>query len=346
VIGLRSASRRPPFAVLATAVVAAFATPASLLASVAPAVTPGGHDPLAQANRYLQDGEADKALALLGSLPSSGIDQALAHNLECRVRLTLEQWDTAANECDKAVHLAPNNSDYHLWLARAIGQRAGHASFMNAFSLARKTRAEFEESVRLNPRNADALADLGEFYREAPSVIGGGIDKAQSDDAQLEKVDPARAHHLLADIANGQKDFPAAEREFKQAISSSSHPALEWTSLASFYRHQNRFDEMESAIHSAQSGAARDRHAAVALFDGAGVLIEANRNPALAAKMLTDYLASPDKTEDAPAFVAHLRLARLESKLGDAAGAARDRAAALALAHDYKSAKEDKRTAP
>jgi hypothetical protein len=97
---------------------------------------------------------------------------------------------------------------------------------------------------------------------------------------------------------------------------------------------------MESAVRSAQSSAARDRHAAEALFDGASVLIEANRNPTLAAKMLNDYLASPDKTEDAPAFVAHLRLARVESQLGDAAGAARDRIAASALAHEYKPAKD------
>jgi tetratricopeptide (TPR) repeat protein len=319
-----------------------FASPDAVAASAGGG--PLGRDPLAQANRYLQDGEADKALALLGSLSSagasSGIDQALAHNLACRVHLTLEQWDTAADECDQAVHVNAANSDFHLWLARAIGQKAGHASFLNAFSLARKTRSEFEEAVRLNPHNADALADLGEFYREAPGVIGGGIDKAQAIAAQLDKVDPASAHHLRADIANGQKDFSTAEREFKQAILSGSHPALEWTSLASFYRHQNRFDEMESAVHSAQAAAAHDRHAAVALFDGAGVLSQANRNLALAAKMLTDYLASSDKTEEAPAFVAHLRLAHLEAQLGDAAGAARDRAAAFALAHDFKPAKD------
>lgn len=318
--------------------------PASALDARATAVSPGGHDPLAEVNRSLQSGEADKALAILGSLPSAGpstgMDQALAHNLACRVRLTLEQWDAAVNECDQAVHLAADNSDFHLWLARAAGQKAGHANFLNAFSLARKARAEFEESVRLNPRNADALADLGEFYRQAPGVIGGGIDKAQAIAAQLDKVSPNRAHHLRAAIAEGQKDFSTAEHEFKQAIASSPHPALEWTSLASFYRRQKRFGEMESAVHSAQSAAARDHHAAVALFDGAGVLAEANRNLVLAAKMLTDYLAGPDKTEDAPAFVAHLRLAHLESQLGDTAGAAREQAAALALAHDYKPSKE------
>jgi tetratricopeptide (TPR) repeat protein len=325
---------------LATASLTAFLTPTCLLAASAGAVPTGGHDPLVDANRSLQAGDADKALTLLSSLPSSGVDQGLAHNLACRVHLTLEQWEAAAKECEEAVHLNSNNSDFHLWLARSIGQKAGHASFLNAFSLARKTVAEFEEAVRLNPRNAEALADLGEFYRQAPGVVGGGIDKAQAIAAQLDKVDPTRAHHLRATIANGQKDFPTAEREFKQAIASSPHPALEWTSLASFYRRQNRLNEMESAVHSAQSAAAHDNKAAVALFDGASVLTEANRNPGLAAKMLADYLASPDKSEEAPAFIAHLRLARLESQLGDNAAASRERAAALALAHDYKPSKE------
>ena len=318
----------------------ASAAPLSSIASTATAAPSAPHDPLAEASHSLQAGEADKALTLLNSLPTSGINQALTHNLACRVHITLEQWDPAVTECDQAVHLAPEDSDFHLWLARAVGQKAGHASFMNAFSLARRSRAEFEEAVRLNPRNADALADLGEFYRQAPSVIGGGIDKSQSIANQLDKIDPSRAHHLRATIAEGQKDPPTAEKEFKLAISSSPHPALEWTSLAGFYRRQKRLDEMESAVHSAQSAAAHDHHAAVALFDGAGILIAANRNPSLAAKMLTDYLASPDKAEDAPAFIAHLRLAHLEAQLGDSSGATRERDAALALAHDYKPAKE------
>ena len=339
-IGLRSASARLSLAVLAAAALTAFATPASLLALIAAASPAAAHDPLAEVNHSLQSGEADKALALIGALPSTGVDQALAHNLACRVRLTLDQWDAAVNECEQAVHLSADNSDFHLWLARAVGQKAGQASFMNAFGLARRARAEFEEAVRLNPRNADALADLGHFYREAPSVIGGGIDKAQAIAAQLDKVDPAGAHHLRADIADAQKDFSTAEHEFKQAIAASPHPATEWTGLASFYRHQKRLDEMESAVHSAQSAAAHDRHSAVALFDGASVLIEANRNLTLAAKMLNDYLASPDKTEEAPAFIAHFRLARADTQLGDTTGAARERAAAHALASEYKTAKD------
>jgi hypothetical protein len=80
----------------------------------------------------------------------------------------------------------------------------------------------------------------------------------------------------------------------------------------------------------------------VALYDGASVLIETNRDPALAAKMLEEYLAGSAKTEEAPAFVAHTWLARLKQQLGDTAAASRERAAALALAHEYKPAQDSR----
>ena len=81
-----------------------------------------------------------------------------------------------------------------------------------------------------------------------------------------------------------------------------------------------------------------DRRSAVALYDAAGELIDANRDPELAALMLEDYLKSSAKTEEAPSFVAHLRLAKLKQQSGDAAAAAKEQAAALALAHSYKPA--------
>jgi hypothetical protein len=211
---------------------------------------------------------------------------------------------------------------------------------MTAYSLAKRVRAEFEQSVQLDPRNADALADLGEFYRQAPAVVGGGIEKAQGIAAQLEKVDPARAHELRGRIAEKQKDFGTAEREFKQAIAVGAHPATQWIGLANFYSRRQRWPEMESAVRSGAAAADRDhdKRSSLALYDGAFLLTESNRDPALAAKMLDDYLGGPVKTEEAPAFVAHLRLARLKEQLGDAAAANRERATALAMAHDYKPA--------
>jgi hypothetical protein len=93
---------------------------------------------------------------------------------------------------------------------------------------------------------------------------------------------------------------------------------------------------MDSAVHSIQTAAARDKHSGGALYEGASVLTKANRDPALAAKMLEDYLAGSSKSEDAPAFIALNRLAILKDQLGDHAAANQERAQALTLAHEFK----------
>ncbi len=298
------------------------------------------HSGLAEANSALQAGQADKALSVLQSLPQEEAGSAQAHNLKCRVLFTLEQFDSAANECQQAVRLDDRSSMQHLWLGRALGEMADKASFVSAYGLAKRARAEFERAVELDDRNAEALADLGEFYSEAPGVVGGGTDKAANVAAKLDHVDPARAHELRSAIAQQNRDFGTAEQELRQAISASPHPAFQWMRLASFYRKNKRWTEMDNAIQSGTSAAERDRHASVALFNGASALIKANRNPEMAQKLLQMYLASPSGTEEAPTFVAHVWMARLKARSGDTASAREERSAALALANGYKPAQD------
>lgn len=295
---------------------------------------------LAQMNAALQAGEADRALALAHSLPEGGTKDAEAQNLECRVRYTLQQWDAAASNCGQAVELDRENSNYHMWLGRTLGEKADRAPFFSAYSLGKQVRVEFEKAVQLDPHNSAALSDLGSYYKDAPRMMGGGLDKAEEVAERLDKLEPARAHQLRAEIAEGRKDFATAEKDFKEAIATSAHPASQWTVLGSFYERRQRWPEMEWAIRSSAAAASRDKTAGVALYDGAGVLIRAKRDPELAAKMLEDYLAGESKSEEAPAFVAHIRLARLKQQLGDLTGAERERAAAYALAHEYKPAQD------
>lgn len=314
---------------------------AILLSAVVALAAPGApalSADLAGVHAALQAGEADQGLALLRSLPESQAASAEAHNLRCRIFFTLEQWDAAGNECEQAVALDGNNAAYHLWLGRALGERADRASFMSAYSLAKRARAEFERAVQLDPRNAEALADLGEFYSSAPGVVGGGTSKAANVAAQLDRIDPARAHELRSAIAQSNNDYGTAERELKDAIAVSQHPTFQWVRLASFYRHNKRWNEMENALQNGFSAAQHDRTAGVALFNGASVLVQSNRNTQLAIRMLETYLADPRKTEEAPAFVAHVWLAKLLAQSGDLNGARRERTTALSLANEYRPA--------
>jgi tetratricopeptide (TPR) repeat protein len=293
---------------------------------------------LAQVNQALQAGQADKALALLQTLPQAGANVGDAENLACRVHYAEQVWDQAVTECQQAVKLDAQNSVDHDWLGRAVGAKASHASFLSAYGLGKQARTEFETAVKLNPKYVDALVDVGNFYQQAPSIVGGGVDKAQAIATQLDTVNSAQAQLLRANIAEGQKDYVTAEKEFKAAIAASAHPAEEWTNLASFYEHRSRWTDFDSAIQSCETAAEKDPGIGLAFYDGAGVLIDAKRNPALAAKLLGEYIASSSKTEDGPLFEAHVRLATLKKQLGDVAGAKQEQAAALQLAHDYKPA--------
>ena len=214
---------------------------------------------LQQANDALQAGEADKALALLAPLPSQGPGAAEAQNLICRVQFTLQQWDLAVKACELAVRVDGSSSVDHMWLGRALGEKADRASFLSAYSLGKRVRSEFEQAVALDPRNAGALSDLGQFYKDAPGIVGGGLDKAEAIAAQLDKVNPAKAYELRGNIAVSRKDYVTAEQDFKQAIAVSPHPAEQWTILANLYRRRQRWSDLDAAIHGCVAAAAMMR---------------------------------------------------------------------------------------
>ena len=293
---------------------------------------------LAQANSDLQAGEVDKAIALLATLPSTGAGAAEAQNLLCRVRITLEQWSQAAAECQQAVNLDEQNSNYHMWLGRVLGQEASHASFITALGIAKHSLSEMQTAAKLNPQNGPALSDLGDYYAQAPGMAGGGIDKAQAVASQLDKVDPARAAQLRGDIAVQQKDYATAESAYRQAAAVAKEPADYWTVLANFYRSRQQWSNLDAAIQNCVAAAAKDKKSGVGLYDGAGVLISAKRNPSLAAQMLENYLSNSSLSEQAPAFIAHIRLSRLKQQLGDAVGAKSELAIAAQMAKEFNPA--------
>lgn len=292
--------------------------------------------PPGAANSARQDlnlGRADEALETLATVLNQNPKEAQAHNLRCRVYYQEEQWDPAIADCEAAVELAEDDSNFHLWLGRAYGQKAAHASIVSGYPLARKVHAEFERAVELDAHNAEALADLGEFDVMAPAVVGGGIAHADAIVQQLRSIDPAGSLVLQAGIAEAKKDFAAAETNLKAAIANSSDPANAWMDLASFYRRRGRLDEMVAAAHT---GASLDARHGPALVDGASNLTLAGREPETAILWLQEYLNSHAQSEVAPAFVVRTQLARLLQIQGDIEAAQQQLAVVHALASAYR----------
>lgn len=280
----------------------------------------------------LRQGHADEAYAALQSAMQRNSADAEAQQLFCRLSLQLEHWDDAVTACDKAVALDGSSSDNHLWYGRALGEKADRVSFIKAYGLGKRVKIEFETAVALDPHNADALSDLGEFYTEAPALLGGGKDKAADIARRLDSIDRARAEELRGRIAASNKDNAAAEQHFRDAIAASPRSAGYWMVLGSFYQKQKDLPRMQQAIRSGlEAQGARGEP----LVSAAHLLTRSGQDPATAIRLLREYLASPDKSEDEPAFRVHLLLASLLSQQGDAAGATREIQAASAIASIY-----------
>ncbi len=124
--------------------------------------------------QLLSLGRVDEAIQVLVTR-----DDAESVNQLSRAYYATEHWEDAVKSGERAVSLRPGDSNFHLWLAREYGMKAGEANPLVAANLARKAKGEFERAVQLDTSNVAARSDLSEYYIEAPVFMGGGLDKAR-----------------------------------------------------------------------------------------------------------------------------------------------------------------------
>lgn len=294
-------------------------------------------DAIASPADLLAAGRVDDAINSLQAQLKSTPQDAASYNYLCRAYFAVGDWDRAVSNCEKAVRLSPDSSDYHLWLGRAYGEKADHVNPFSAASLAGKLRREFERAVELSPNSVDAHSDLAEFYIDAPGIVGGGLDKARAQADALTSLAPAKAHYLRGRIAEKQKDLTTAEKEYRAAIDASNGNANDWLNLALFFRHQSRWDDMEQALMRAANAPKGQNEV---LVEASEILQRAGRNLSAATEIVRRYIASDNPTEKSPLFKAHYVLGTALEKQGDRQGAAQEYRAALALAANFSAAQQ------
>ena len=287
-------------------------------------------------SELLSLGRVDDAIKALDLRLKNSPSDAEAYNLLSRSYFAMQKWDQAITAGEQAVSIAPDNSEYHMWLGRAYGEKANHSSFVTAAQLTKKIRTEFERAVELNAMNLHARSDLAEFYIDAPAFMGGGRSKAKREAEAIGQQDRALAHWLQASILAKEKKYDEAEQEYRAAIVASHNQGSYWLNLASFYRRTGRLNDMESAITSAMVA---DKKKPNVFFDAAQILFSARRNFIGAAQFIRNYLAGATM-EEAPAFQAHFLLGEILEKQGNKEGAVAEYRAALALAQGFERARD------
>ncbi|WP_263377039.1 tetratricopeptide repeat protein [Granulicella aggregans] len=292
------------------------------------------------ATTALNQGRVDEAALELRSDLKMHPHDAVLHQMLCRAFYSEELADRAIGECEAAV--ADTRSDDALlsenlmWLGRAYGLKASRANPISAFRIAKKVVASFERSTQVDAKNVSALSDLGEYYVGAPSIVGGGLDKADRLVLRMQPVSATKAHRLLAMIAEKRDDYETSEAEFKRAFEAQRTPQT-LIDVAGFYQRRKQCDE---AVSTVRTLVRMDRAKDSAIVDAASVLTACNREPQLARELLSSYLTSPARSDNAPAARVHVQLGDLIAKSGDSEGARREYEAALALASEYAPARK------
>ena len=156
--------------------------------------------------------------------------------------LKTRDWNSAVQEMEKAVQLQPSNARYHLWLGRACGARAAHSIFVTAISWARRVAKEFETARKLAPEDPDVRFDLLDYYLNAPSIVGGGKEKAEAEAQAIAKLDPRKGYTARASICSKNKNWDQARMQLGQAVLEYPQSASACNDLADFLLDRNDFE--------------------------------------------------------------------------------------------------------
>jgi tetratricopeptide (TPR) repeat protein len=209
----------------------------------------------------------------------------------------LGEYRHATDAFQKAVALAPSNSEYAHWLGRAFGRRAETSNFFAAPGYASKARQYFERSVALDPSNDEALNDLFDYYLQAPGFLGGGYDKAEEVAKRIAQRNQAEGHFAQAQLADKRKQFDTAEDQLRRAMELAPRQVGRVLDLAKYQAKRGRYQESEAAFDKAEK---LEPNSPKVAFARAQTYIQERRNLDKARALLIKYLRSDLTPDDAP----------------------------------------------
>jgi len=293
---------------------------------------------VADAQREFNAGHYHKAVDALTDSAAKSPDDAPLQFLLGQCYYELREFTRAVTSFERSVQLAPNQSEYHDWLGKAYGRRAEETIFLSAMGWARKTHKEFEIAVHLNPSNFQAQRDLIRFEMYAPSIVGGGDDRALKHIEDLEKIDALQGQLARGEFFATKKKLAEADAVFAKVLESNTDRIGVYFEAADYYRERQNSAKMSEAIAAAERIDSDDRRLK---FYRALLFIVEKKNPGEAESLLKSYIATVPDNSDLPQHSQALEwLGKLHESQGKFSEAAENYRASLALDPHNKSVEE------
>ena len=245
--------------------------------------------------------------------------------------------DQAAKLLEQAVAMKPNVAEYHFILGTAYGAQAQKAGMFGGIGLAKKTKAEFERAVELDPNNIEARFGLLNFYTIAPGIIGGSDEKALQQAAEIKKRDALEGHRAYGRIYNGQKKFDLARKEYVDAVREQPASAKAHYYLGSFLVSQK---DWSGSLHEYEYALKLDPKYMPAYFRIGHHATASQSNYARGEEAMRKYLAYTPAEDEPSHASAWYYLGMIQEKTGRKADAKESYANAQKLAPKSKEVSE------
>ncbi len=257
--------------------------------------------------------------------------------LLARARIQAKQLEKAIDAGAQATTLAPNSAQAFYWLGNAYGARIDEVGMLSKMTMAPKLRDAFETAVKLDPAFIDARSILIEFYLQAPSVVGGGIDKARAQATAIARYDRAQGLMSQARIAMYEKNIPQAIKFSESALALKPNDANLRVQTIVLYQQAKRWPE---AYAAAKKWANEDPKAGKAWYQLGRIAAESGQYLADGEAGLRTYLTLPHSADEPQNKHGQYRLGQVLAKAGRKDEARAALQAALKLDPSMKEAKE------
>ena len=311
---------------------------AFLLPAALPLVTMAQDSLLGTAQQAYEKGDYAKVIEILKPAAEKEPGNGEIQLLLTKCFLETKQWDRAVSSGEKAVASNPQSSVYHQWLGDAYGQKANHASMLSAYPLARKTQKEFETAVQLDDKNSDAALDLIEYDCTAPSIVGGGDDKAQALIQRLASQDPAAGHYGAGICKAQKKDYAAADAEFSEALEKKLKLVDRLYDIGDYFQQRGQADKLIAVADAGEALAPNDPRGK--FYRAVGWILQGQKLPE-ATKLLNEYSnEAPVRSTYPKPWEVHYWMGKLYEAQKNVSGAKTEYQAALKLEPKYKRAQD------
>jgi tetratricopeptide (TPR) repeat protein len=293
-----------------------------------------GQSALDKAKILYETKKYNEAIKILKGISEKSADYAAAQYYLGRASFDQKEYDDAADYFEEATETDPNQADYFNWLGNTYGTIAQNANMLKQGMLAPKMKKAWEKAIQLDAKNVDARTSLIQYYLQAPSFMGGSIEKAKEVAKQIIGINAAEGHRELANIYLHEKKTAEAEKELQEAAKANADYVL---LLGIFYANQKQYDKAFALFEESIKKKPEDYQSLYQLGKTAALSGQRLDRGEVCLKKYLTHTPAPGEPSHGGAY---MRLAQIKEKLGNKAEAKKLYETALKIEEDLKEARE------